>query len=128
MACGRRGRRCYDAVMGQFMLLLYDRPGDWLGVPPERLERLIAEYSAWVERMQEAGRLVLAEKLKDEGGKVLGRDGAVAHPDYAAAEEVLGGIFVVRAADYEEAVQLARSSPHARYGARTEVREIQVLG
>lgn len=113
--------------MGQFMLLLYDRPGDWLGLSSEQMQKVIAEYSAWAERMREAGKLVAAEKLRDEGGRVLGRDGVVVAVDYAEAKEVLGGFFLVEAADYEEAVQLARSCPHARYGARTEIREVQTL-
>jgi hypothetical protein len=46
---------------------------------------------------------------------------------FAEAKEVIGGYFVIQAADYAEAVRLSTECPHLRYGGRIELREIHQL-
>ncbi|MGQ0715255.1 MAG: sigma-70 family RNA polymerase sigma factor [Gemmatimonadaceae bacterium] len=46
---------------------------------------------------------------------------------YAEAAEVIGGYFAIEAADYDEAVAIARSCPHIKYSGRIEVREVDVV-
>ena len=43
------------------------------------------------------------------------------------AKEIVGGYFMVKAADYEEAVTLSKTCPHLRYGGRIELREIHPM-
>ena len=55
------------------------------------------------------------EKLAEEGGKVVSaRRSRVTIVDgpYSETKEVVGGYFLVQAADYAEAVELARDCPH----------------
>jgi hypothetical protein len=100
--------------MPKFMLILQSRPGVWDDVPPEEMERKVVKYRDWAQKMRDTGRHVSGEKLGDEGGKVLslkqGRVSVVDGP-YAEAKEVVGGYFLFRAADYEEAVALTRDCP-----------------
>jgi len=67
-------------------------------------------------------------KLRHEGGKRLrtGSAGRVSVADgpYAEAQEVIGGLFVIEAKDYSEAVTVASSCPHVRYG-WIELREVE---
>lgn len=116
--------------MPRFMLLLHDRPSDFADVTPGEMQRIIKEYGAWADRLRAAGKLAGSEKLKDEGGRVIAKDGAgvtVTDGPYAEANEVLGGYFTIEAADYDEAVALARDCPHVTYGARIEVRQIDEI-
>ena len=48
----------------------------------------------------------------------------VSEGPYTEATEVIGGLFQVSAADYDEAVEIAGSCPHLRFG-RIELREIE---
>jgi hypothetical protein len=49
-------------------------------------------------------------------------DGAVSSPP---GEPRLAGYFLIRAADQRTALEIARSCPHARYGGRIVLREIE---
>lgn len=116
--------------MAQFILLLHENPAGFADVSAEEIQRVIGEYSAWRESLEKQGRMVGANKLKDEGGRSLSAENGkvrVVDGPYAEAKEVVGGYFVIQAADYPEAVEISTSCPHLRYGGRIELREIHEL-
>jgi hypothetical protein len=43
---------------------------------------------------------------------------------YAEAREVIGGLFIVEAGDYDEVVALSQDCPHLEFGT-IEIRQIQ---
>jgi hypothetical protein len=43
---------------------------------------------------------------------------------YAEAREVMGGLFVIEAASYDDVVELSKDCPHLEFGS-IEVREVQ---
>ena len=113
--------------MSQFMLLLYDNPASFANVTPEQIQTIIEEYRAWAGKLGQEGRLAGGEKLKDEGGKVMRLEKAqvkVVDGPYVETKEVIGGYFIVKAANYAEAVEIAKSCPHMKYGAKMDVREV----
>lgn len=87
---------------------------------------LIAEYSAWAVGLAEQGRLAAGEKLAAEGHLLDGRSDSivVAPRGVTAAAGVLTGLFIIRAASEAEALAIARSCPHLKYGGRVDVRLI----
>lgn len=118
--------------MPKFMMILHDAtPAQAMAaMSPDDIQRVIARYSAWSAKIAEAGKLAGGEKLRDEGGKHLTapkgklvvRDGP-----YAEAKEVVGGYFLIEAADYDEAVRLSADCPHLELGGRIELREIDAI-
>ena len=38
---------------------------------------------------------------------------------------MIGGLFTIKAADYDEAVEISKECPHLKYGGRVELREIE---
>ncbi len=60
--------------------------------------------------------------MKARGSEVLVTDGP-----FAEAKEVIGGYYIVNAASYDEAVELAKLGPHLRYHGRIEIRQIDPL-
>jgi hypothetical protein len=116
--------------MRQFMLILQENPSEFAQVTPDEMQNIIERYMAWSTKLAERDRLVGGHKLHDEGGRVLRRNGAkpsVTDGAFAEAKEVIGGYFVIRAADYDEAVELASSCPHLDHGT-VLVREIEETG
>ena len=101
--------------MSQYMLLLYDDPSQWQKLSPEEMQRAMEKYMAWTKKpfMVEGKRLGQdpGRVIRSQGGKPRATDGP-----YSETKEVLGGYFTIRAADYDEAVEIARASPHLDYG------------
>jgi hypothetical protein len=100
--------------MAKFMVILQSRPGPWQNLSPEEIQQKVEKYRAWVDGIRASGRHAGGEKLGEEGGKVLDRQGGRLHVldgPYSDAKEVVGGFLILRAADYDEAVELMRDSP-----------------
>lgn len=115
--------------MRQFMLILQENPQEFANATPDEIQRIIERYSAWSEALSARGRLVDGIKLQDEGGRVMSRAGGrtrVADGAYAEAKEVIGGVFIIRAENYDEAVALAEDCPHLEHGT-ISVREVDDL-
>ena len=115
--------------MPQYMLLLHDT-GTFPDLSPEDIQGVIRRYMEWRNRVASAGRSINGHKLKDGEGRLLrGKVGAPVVTDgpYAEAKEIIGGLFVIDARDYEEAQRLASDCPHLDFGT-IEIREIEQLG
>jgi hypothetical protein len=116
--------------MAKFMLILHNTPGVWRNLSAEEIQRKVEKYQAWIDKIHSSGRHVSSEKLGEEGGKLLslhnGRLNVVDGP-YSEAKEIVGGYFVFRAADYEEAIELARDCPFLDDG-RIELRQTDPRG
>jgi hypothetical protein len=101
------------------MLILHNTPEKWRKHSPEEIQQKVGRYQAWIEKIRSSGRHVSSEKLGEEGGRLLtlekGRLNIVDGP-YAESKEVLGGYFVFRAADYDEAIELTCDCPFLEDG------------
>ena len=116
--------------MTQYMLLLHESPGGFTSLSPEEMQRVIEKYNAWSATLASQGKLAGGDKLRDEGGRHVRRDrksgGRVSVVDgpYTESKEIVGGYFKIEAADYDEAVRVARECPHMDFG-WIEIREIE---
>ena len=106
----------------RFLLLLHESALSQARAP-ERQAALIEEYRAWAARGVKSGFLVEGEKLK-EARVVLADPDSPGEAWAAGGGSTIGGYFVIRAADRQEALRLARTCPHLRHGGQIEVREI----
>lgn len=90
-----------------YMLLLYEDerfdPG-----PGGQSE----EYAAWGAGLVEAGRRVLGAELAPEAIVLPEREA----PPTPGPERRLAGFFVIEAHDLDDAVAIASTNPHLRYG------------
>lgn len=115
--------------MPKFMLILHDVPGALADVSPEEMQAVIARYVAWGEALGRAGKHHGGHKLTDEGGRTMRKEGeriVVVDGPYAEAREVVGGYFLIEAADYAEATALSEGCPHLDCG-RIEVRQVDEM-
>ena len=117
--------------MPKFVLLLRENPSDSQSWSPEDMQKCIERYRAWSDGLLAQGKMLGGKKLQEEGGRHLRRNGSgevtVADGPYAEAKEVIGGLFEIEAADYDEAVSLAGTCPHLEFG-WIEVRQIDSRG
>ena len=116
--------------MSQFMLLLNHVPADFADVSPEEVQAIIEEYKVWTNKLMEEKRLVSSNKLFDDPGKVIrpeGKSAIITDGPFSETKEMLGGYYVIEAQDYKEAMDIAKTSPHMRFGSSIIVREIHLL-
>jgi hypothetical protein len=108
--------------MPQYMLALYDDPSHWPKFSPEEMQKILEKYMAWGKRPYVVDGKRLAgdngRVLKAAGGKARATDGP-----YSETKEVLGGIYLIEAKDYDEAVERTLDHPHLDHGT-IEVRQL----
>lgn len=116
--------------MPNYLLFLREDPSVFEHVSPAEMQAIIQKYTDWKRRLQEAGRLTGGEKLQDGTGRVLRKTAgqtSITDGPYTESKEIIGGLFEIRAEDYEAAVAIAGECPHLEYGA-IEIREIEPVG
>jgi hypothetical protein len=120
---GRRVGKPAPDVRPRYALLLYEDAGFKGGSHAA----LVAEYASWADSLRGEGKLVMGEELDQAETLVLVGAGSAARvsPREARSEvEVLGGFFIVRVADRDEALGLARQCPHLKHGGRVVLRRL----
>ena len=113
--------------MPNYIFLLYDNPAAFENVSPEEIQDIIQKFAEWKQRIRQDGVLVSSEKLQDGTGRVLRQSGGktvVTDGPYTESKEIIGGVFLIKARDYEHAVEIARGCPQLGYGS-VEVREVE---
>lgn len=98
----------------QYALMLYEPEAFNPSLPHEALAE---EYGTWASGL--GARFVSGEALGD--ARTINAQGPVA--ELSAAERPTG-YFIVRAADWDAAMTLARDCPHLKYGGVVSVRAI----
>jgi hypothetical protein len=101
-----------------------DFPSD---ISPADIQAIIQRYVTWRQRVQQSGHAIEGHKLAEGDGRVLrGKPSAARVTDgpFAEAREVMGGLFLIEAANYDEVVALSRDCPHLDFGS-IEIREVQ---
>lgn len=116
--------------MPNFLLLLHQEPGRYSHLSPEEIQKILGSYIAWREALVKRNKMRAGEKLTDDGGRHLRtKDGKLSVTDgpYSESQEILGGFFMIDAADYDEAVEIARTCPHQGKGKWIEVRQVDAV-
>jgi len=116
----------------RFFLALLEHFSKPLAPPPsaptsaEVEQKIVGEYVAWARSLDERGFLVDADRLSDESYAYLHvRDGKIkVEEDLLDGGSHLGGFYLVRAKDLDAAIELARQSPHLKYGGEIEIRAV----
>jgi hypothetical protein len=108
--------------MPQYMLALYDDPSGWKKLSPEEMQKSLEKYLAWGKKPY----VIQGKRLAADVGRVLrsanGKPRATDGP-YSETKEVMGGIYLIDARDYDEAVERTLDHPHLEHGT-IEVRQL----
>src|SRR5947209_6930648 len=100
--------------MQKFIYLLHET-AITPNMSPAEIQAMIQRYKNWSTSMAEKGHLLGGHKLEDGTGRVL-KGQSVTDGPYAESKDVIGGLFIVEANDYQQAAELARTCPHLDYG------------
>ena len=112
----------------KYLCLAYEEEQKLNALSKAEWDALRNETLAYVEQIAKKGYLISAEPLKSvrTARTVRVRNGKISITDgpFAETKEILGGFFLINAADLNEALQIAANWPSARLGS-IEVRPIE---
>ena len=112
-----------EATVPEFVLVLRGRWSDDIQLEPEEFENRLDELREWTARLAADGVLVAASDLALEQGVRYGSPEApVADP--ARDPDYIVGVLTLKMSAYHEALAVARSCPHLRFGGSVTVRRV----
>ena len=92
---------------------------------PQQIQKVVADWAAWFERLTQEGICKGGHPLQSEGKLVSGKKGrTVADGPFAESKEAIGGYFYLQVENEDEAVAIAQQCPGLEYGAVVEVRPV----
>ncbi len=92
---------------------------------PERAQRSMAAWRAWIDDMARKGHLKNQGLPLERPGKVLRGKKAVLDGPYAESKELVGGFSIIEAKDIEEAARIAAGCPILEGDGSVEVRPVK---
>lgn len=108
--------------MEKFMLIFQGGlPSD---ASPEQMQANMGKWMAWIDKLAKDDKYASGEALLP-GGKVI--KGSIANATdgpYTEGKELIGGYFIVNAADYDEAIALCEGYPDFSSGGTIQVRQV----
>ena len=108
--------------MNEFLIAIHrDMKSKDASPSPEQMQAAIKPFQDWIGGIAAQNKLVSPPKRWDTVGKVVKQD-AVTDGPYAEIKESLGGMLLIRAENYDEAVEIAQGCPILHWGATVEVR------
>lgn len=110
--------------MKEFMLIFKGPPYDHFDLSPEEIQESMNKWFAWVEKLKQQEKYISGEALQVPAKMVSGTDQVVTDGPFVEAKELVGGYFVVKAADFDEAVEISRDFPDFNLEGSVEIREV----
>ncbi|MEO7307136.1 MAG: YciI family protein [Ferruginibacter sp.] len=93
----------------------------------EQMQENMGKWMAWIDKLAKDGKYVSGEPLQATGKIIKGGPNNVTDAAFAEGKEIIGGYFIVNAADYNEAVALCADYPDYANGGAVIVRQIQKM-
>lgn len=91
---------------------------------PEGMQTHMQKWKVWMDGLAKAGQLVAGQPL-DKAGKVVAQRGnLITDGPFTEGKEVVGGYLIVKAKDFDQAVELSKGCPIYEFDGTTEVREL----
>jgi hypothetical protein len=93
------------------------------GFSASEIEKILNEFSAWVERHKQAGKIKVAVPLAHTGKLFEGQNVIVDGP-FIEAKEAIAGLIIFQADCLEKAIEFANSATCLKFGQTLELRPI----
>jgi hypothetical protein len=90
----------------------------------QEMQENMGKWMAWIDKLAKAGKYEGGEPLLPTGKIITGSNKTVTDAAFAEGKEIIGGYFIVTAADYDEAVALCGDYPDYENGGTVIVRQL----
>ncbi|MGY4385856.1 hypothetical protein ACVWYN_002904 [Pedobacter sp. UYP24] len=109
--------------MNEFLLVIHrDLISKDATPSPEQMQLAIKPFQDWIGGIAAQNKLVEPPKRWDGEGRVVKHNSVVTNGPYAEIKESIGGVLLIRAEDYDDAVEIAKGCPILHWGATVEIR------
>ncbi len=109
--------------MEKFMLIFHG--GQINGASPEQMQSHMGKWMAWIDKLNKTQQYVSGEPLLPGGKIIMGKSGkTVTDGPYTEGKEVVGGFFIIKAKDMNEAVAISKDYPDFDAGGTVQVRQV----
>jgi hypothetical protein len=108
--------------MNDFILVIHRDMSPEAKPSPEEMQAVIKPFQDWVGSIAAQNKLVQPPQRWDAEGRVVRQNNAVVNGPFAEIKESIGGVMLIRANDYDDAVEIAKGCPILHWGASVEVR------
>ena len=113
--------------MKNFMMIFIGADYADLGLSPEEMQNRMGKWFAWGNKMEQAGVLRGGEALTPQIRRIVGENRTVSDLTSAEVKEIVGGYYLVEAADFDAVQEIAQDFPDYDLGGTVEIREIMVF-
>jgi hypothetical protein len=111
--------------MEQFMLIFHGASDPTAFPSAEAMQAHMGKWIAWVEKLKKSGVYASGEPLLPGGKLVGGAAKTVTDGPFTEGKEVVGGYFVIKAKDFDEAVSITKEGyPDFQLGGTVQVRQV----
>jgi hypothetical protein len=102
----------------KFLCLAYGDQQKMEALSKEEFEALVAKCRVYDEELRQSSHLLQVESLEWATRTVRTRSGQLVATDgpFVETKETVGGLFIIEAKDFDEAMQVASMHPGARLG------------
>ncbi len=111
----------------RYLCLIYENEKAWQQMSEADMQKGMAEYNVFTESIKKNGNYIGGEALQptNTATSVRVRNGKLSTTDgpYVETKEQLGGYYLIKAKDLNDAVQVASRIPGAKHGI-VEVRPV----
>lgn len=113
--------------MKEFMLIFLGPTYTELKLSPEQMQERMGRWWAWQSKMEEAAILGGGHALRPEAKRISGTERTVSDGPFAESKELVGGYYIVKAKDMQDAIQIAQDYPDYDLDGSVEIREVMVF-
>jgi hypothetical protein len=90
---------------------------------PAQMQSHLNVWQKWIADLTAGNKIARPLQRWDREGKIVRQDKQVTDGPYVEVKESIGGMIFVRAADYDEAIEIAHGCPIIGIGGNVEIRK-----
>ena len=89
---------------------------------PEEMQQHFQQWQNWFGSLAAQDKIARPLQRWDGQGKLVNSNKGITNGPYAEIKESIGGLAIIRAKDYDEAVEIAQGCPVLNFGGNVEIR------
>lgn len=113
--------------MKEFLLLYRTDYAGMKNATPEQAQASMKLWMDWLGGIAAQNKLTAKGERLHDSGRIIKNNSVVTNGPYTDIKESIGGFSIIKANDYEEAVELSKGCPVLQTGGNVEVREIDAM-